>query len=163
MLPPQTPEILYYKITNRYDGDAWVVWAIDMLEAGFDTEHLRMLAGETAPYSSWRLQPLTDKVLHELSIDVSNTQVITTKYICYIIKQAVAGNKTLLDALRALKDFYYSAEQSEDLLDFFLIYYAWGDLLNHTEQFYWPGANRDNIEQITLQHFNQWLAKYCDG
>lgn len=48
--------------------DAWVQWAIDMLEAGYDMEHLRILAGATPPFNVWYTSALTDSVFNELGI-----------------------------------------------------------------------------------------------
>ena len=90
-----TPEILYFKVTNKHLDDVWVQWAIDMLEAGFDTEHLRILAGETKPFNYWYLQPLTDRVFSELGIDVSDVAGITHTYICFIIGEALSGKKAM--------------------------------------------------------------------
>ena len=70
MIPvASTAEILAYKALNRDIGRSWVDWAIEMLFAGFETEHLIILAGETEPYNQFKLQELTNKVLSELQLD----------------------------------------------------------------------------------------------
>ena len=40
--------------------------------AGFDTEHLTILAGESEPFNQFQMQELADKVLAELQLDYSD-------------------------------------------------------------------------------------------
>jgi hypothetical protein len=41
--------------------------------------------------------------------------------------------------------------------DFFLLYFAEDDLLDAEVQWCWPGADRNNIDQIIEQQFRHWL------
>jgi len=153
-----TPEILYYNATGYFADEAWVQWAIDMLEAGYDTEHLRILAGETPPYSHWHLQPLTAKVFKELGIDTSDIAGITHNYICYIISGALSGKKSYGSVLDILHELSY---EEEGLHDFYMLYYAMQDLKHDTVQWYWHGATRENIADIIRIKFEEWLQQHC--
>lgn len=139
--------------------DTWVQWAIDMLEAGYDTEHLRILAGETPPYNCWYTGPLTDNVFNELGINLADKQVITHNYICYVLLEAITGKKNAIKALEILQQLFID-DIAEDLYDFYRLYWAWQDLEYDVNQHYWPGATEKNIEYLTLDYFKQWLAKH---
>jgi hypothetical protein len=67
-----TAEILAFKALNRDVDKTWVDWAVDMLIAGFDTEHLTILAGESEPFNQFQMQELAEKVLVELQLDYSD-------------------------------------------------------------------------------------------
>ena len=43
---PMTAEILFYKQQNSNINIQWINWAIEMLQAGYETENLIILAGE---------------------------------------------------------------------------------------------------------------------
>ena len=67
-----TAEILAFKALNRDVDKTWVNWTVDLLIAGFNTEHLTILAGESEPFNQFQRQELADKVLAELQLDYSD-------------------------------------------------------------------------------------------
>lgn len=75
-----TAEILAFKALNRDIDKAWVDWAVDMLIAGYDSEHLTILAGESEPFNQFQIQELADKVLAELQLDYSNKDQTIKNY-----------------------------------------------------------------------------------
>lgn len=139
--------------------DTWVQWAIDMLEAGYDTEHLRILAGAVPPFNVWYTSALTDSVFNELGINLTDTNAITHNYIAYIVSQAVTGKDSAINALTILRQLYIDDVSADGLQDFYLLYCAWQDLEYDVNQRYWPGATEKNIEYLALDYFKQWLAK----
>ncbi|MFZ4464691.1 MAG: hypothetical protein ACOYN5_12650 [Bacteroidales bacterium] len=50
-----TAEILAFKALNRNIDKTWVDWAVDMLIAGYDTENLTILAGESEPFNQFQM------------------------------------------------------------------------------------------------------------
>ena len=149
-------EILYDKIYFNILDERVVVWAIDMLEAGFDSEHLRMLAGAEKPYSYFALNPLYEKVINELGIKVPDSTKITENYINYMVDKVIVGNENPIKAVTILKDLCVSNNYQKELMDFYLLYFAKIDLQNDTVQWYWPDADRSNIDTIILDYFKKW-------
>jgi hypothetical protein len=49
------------------------------------------------------------------------------------------------------------------LTDFYLLYYAKNDLTEDEVQWYWEGANRENIDGIIKEQFKNWLSKFRPG
>jgi hypothetical protein len=45
-------------------------------------------------------------------------------------------------------------------MDFYLLYFAKDDLLIDEVQWYWEGANRENIDKIIRDKFRQWLNEF---
>ncbi len=154
---PSTTEILAFKVLNRYTDKRWVDWAVDMLMAGFDTEHLCILAGESEPLDFFEMQSLTTKVLAELDLDYSDRDQIILNYVIYLIDQALAGEMDGFAVLSKLKDLHM--EQDLDYLyNFYLLYWAKDDLLEMGQQGYWIGATRQNIDRIVEEQFIQFKA-----
>ena len=57
-----TYKILKEKDFNSDINKSWIDWAIEMMEAGFETDSLYQLAGISKPYNQFELQELTSKV-----------------------------------------------------------------------------------------------------
>jgi hypothetical protein len=79
-----TYEILQFKALNRDVTEDWIDWAIDMVSAGFETEHLIILAGISKPYNQFYLQDLTSKVFDELSLDFSSVNKTSADYVTFL-------------------------------------------------------------------------------
>jgi hypothetical protein len=73
-VPPSTKEILAYRTPNRVVDERWVDWAVSMLEQGYDTPHLRVLAGESPPFNQFEMVALADRAFEELGLDWSDTK-----------------------------------------------------------------------------------------
>ena len=125
-----TAEILVYKVLNRDIDNIWCDWAIDMLETGFDTEHLRILAGVNQPYNQFELQDLTTKVLNELQLAFSDKEQTIKNYACYLIDKFLLGDLTQITVLNILKDICIEMGHEKLLYDFYLLYFAQVNLYN---------------------------------
>ena len=152
-----TAEILAYKVLNRNIDKTWVIWAVDMLVAGYETENLVILAGEMEPYNQFELQKLTSLVLKELNLDFSDCETILRKYACYLIEKALNNEVEHFDVLNTLKDLCIELDYESSLYDFFSLYYAKDDLLISEHQWYWDSATQQNIDSI----INEYFINYC--
>ena len=159
---PSTAEILAFKTLGRVIDKAWVDWAYEMLEAGFETENLVILAGELAPYDQFELQSLTDKIFSELDLSWDNRELVLKNYVCYLVEKALIGKVKFIDVLALVKDMYMELDNELSLIDFYRLYYAYDDLEYSEHQWYWDGATRENIDELTRNCFIQWKAN-CES
>ncbi|WP_276088090.1 hypothetical protein [Pedobacter sp. JY14-1] len=90
---PLTAEVLAQKVLGRSNDKIWIDWAYQMLLEGFETEHLLILAGMMPPLYHQELTKLTDKVLAELGLDYSDREEVVCRYVAYLSKLAVTGNR----------------------------------------------------------------------
>jgi hypothetical protein len=107
-----TAEILAFKALNRDVDKTWVDWAVDMLIAGFDTEHLTILAGESEPFNQFQMQELAEKVLVELQLDYSDKDQTIKNYACYLIITAPtqkAGFRVPKTVLWLIKHYFFKS------------------------------------------------------
>ena len=154
-----TAEILAYKTLNRDVDKNWIDWAVEMLMAGFDTEHLIILAGESEPFNQFQIQGLVDKTLSELQLDYSDSNKVIANYACYLIDESFDGKMENFKVLGILKDIYIELDYEKYLSDFSSLYYAKDDLTYSESQWYWDGATRENIEEIITKYFKAWKLK----
>ena len=157
-----TYEILAWKHFNLAVDEKWIQWAVEMLIEGFETEHLIELAGILKPYNQHELCYLTDKVFKELNLDYLNQDKVMTDYITFLGKQVLKGKRDLLETLRILHDIFIENDLLDILTDFNYLYWAKEDLIRSEEQYYWEGADRSNIDQICIQHFEDWINENED-
>jgi hypothetical protein len=154
-----TIEILAFKVLNRDINEKWIDWALEMMEAGFHTEHLAILAGEREPFNQFRLQDIATKALAELRLDYSDNEAIIKDYVCYLLDLSLNEEVDLLRILEILKDLYNELDWESSLRDFYFLYWAKEDLLYSETQLYWEGATRGNIDSIIKDYFLNWKKK----
>ena len=153
-----TVEILAFKALNRDINKTWVNWAVEMLMAGFDTENLAILAGEFEPYNQFQLHDLTTKVLDELQLDYSNKEQTIKNYACYLIDQSLCKEVESIKVLDILKDICIELDYEKYLYHFYILYFAKDSLMDSDDQWYLDGADKNNIDKIIEDYFNNWKA-----
>jgi hypothetical protein len=151
-----TAEILAFKALNRDIDDCWITWAIDMITAGFETEHLIILAGETRPFNQFELQALTSRALHELQLDYSDLDKTIKNYVCFLIEKVFETESDVLETLSMLKDLSLELDHKDYLYDFYLLHFAKEDLNYSNHQWYWDVVDRNNIDTIIHEHLEKW-------
>lgn len=151
-----TAEILVFKSLGRNIDKKWIDWAYNMLLAGFETESLIILAGETEPFNQFEMQPLANQALHELGLTWDDGELVLKNYICYLVSEALNGKITADHVLSTLKNICMEQEYESLLYDFYLLYWAKDDLIYSENQWYWPGATRDNIDEMIMAYFVEW-------
>ena len=62
--------------------------------------------------------------------------------------------------LGTLRDMCRDRDYDKELFNFYSLAYALQELEEAGEQYYWEGANSDNINSIINTEFLQWKRKY---
>ena len=155
-----TYKILKAKAFNENIDETWVDWALEMMEAGYQSDNLYMLAGVTKPFNQFELHELTKKVLEDLGFDYSDKDAVLKNYVYYLIANSVDHPETYYKTLRELKNICQDLDLDTAYMDFYLLYYAKDDLTVDEVQWYWDGANRENIDQIIQERFRKWMTEF---
>ncbi|MEP1227382.1 MAG: hypothetical protein ABJL20_12970 [Ekhidna sp.] len=153
---PRTYEILAWKVFNRSVDEKWADWAVEMMQAGFETESLSMLALLEKPYNQFELKELTDRILVELGLSYEDNETVIRNYATYLVDLGLKGEKELRVLLSSLRDIYYASDYNSEYLDFYLLSYAKEDLEFDEFQYYWNDADRTNIDEEILKVFRKW-------
>lgn len=157
---PTTAEILIKKYLGRPVDETWAKWAMDMMVAGFNSEHLVELAGLEKPYYQFELNELTNKVFAELGLEYRNEEKVVTQYAAYACNLVLNDKSDLFKTLLELKELCIEPNYSKVIYDFYTLYFAKDFLTDSPVQHYWEGATRDNIDEICLNYFKKWVEKY---
>ncbi len=156
-----TAEILAYKVLNRSVDEQWSTWAYEMILAGFNTENLIILAGERKPFNQFEMKELTEKVFAELNMDYSNQEQVIKNYIYYLIERVlVTYEQDAFSVLGILMNIYNEFDHPSYLQDFYMLYFAKEDLRHGDMQWYWDGADKNNIDEVITNYFIEWEQKW---
>jgi len=155
-----TYRTLLAKAFNEDINESWVDWAIGMIEAGYESEHLYILAGQNKPNNQFKLQDLASRVLQELELDHDNKATVINNYVSYLISKSVGHPETYHRTLDELNDIYYGLDMDSQYKDFHLLYFAKDALITDEVQWYWDDANRENIDKIIDEKFHKWLNDF---
>lgn len=150
-----------------------ISWACDLLEQGFDTPHLRILAGYTEPEARRDLEDFRSdfqKTVEELGLEFPPKPEAYTDFACYICRSYLDGildystsHTTLYNIWRdtaydskngidkRFEVWMYLSESIE------LIYDGYGPLL---EKF--NGLNEKNHEEYFRKEAEEFLSQYSE-
>jgi hypothetical protein len=128
-----------------------------MLEQGHDSRTLRILSGMTAPLNHFELAELRDRALNDVGAPDAVPQPLVT-YAAELLSRGLFGEIDFRQALERVKDLCIAADYHRDLYPFYLLSFAAEDLDVQDVQWYWPGANRENIDQIARAEAEKFIA-----
>ena len=154
-----TYEILKTRALNEDVDRRWIDWAQEMMEAGFESDDLYILAGITPPYNQFELLELTNSVLQDLGLVFIDSKKVIKNYTYSIIKTALVKPGAHFSVLEELNRIYYALDRDRNYQDFSMLYYAKDDLNTSPDQWYWKSATRENIDDIIKTEFQ----KYTDA
>lgn len=146
-----TSQLLASKALQETAGQQCVDWAITMLEQGYESDHLLRLAGMVPPYNHFEISYLRDRALEELNVEDVAIDVALTRFASQIVTEALNGGRTMLSAMEIIKDLCIGNDYQSNLMDFYLLYFAYTDLQQFDVQWYWPNATHNNIEEIVRE------------
>ena len=147
------------KAFNEDIDESWVEWALEMMEAGYESENLYILAGIIKPYNQFELQELTDRVLADLDLTTNDKSLTIRNYVYYILSKTINEPNKYLETLKEVKDICIGLEMEKEYMDFYLLYFAKDDLNESENQWYWDGADRNNIDEIIREKFQEYIDR----
>ncbi len=77
-------------------------------------------------------------------------------YVCFLVSEAIGGKIKTDYVLSILRNIPIELEDENFLHDFNLLCWAKDDLIYSESQWYWPGATRDNIDEMIMAYFVEW-------
>ena len=157
MISGLTYKILACSASPGYPMDDVVDWAVEMMQLGYESENLYILAGLTKPIlyaetAGYLRSTLSDLGFKELSGDDAKLS-----YASYYVRLLSKGE----DVRQHLKNiFNHPFDIFDCTYNFRLLYWAWEDFdYGLTFSCEWPDATPATIEQETINTAREWLAE----
>jgi hypothetical protein len=156
-----TAQILAERALQQPCDEQCIDWAIRLLESGHETTATCRLAAKLKPHNHFDLASLRDQILTELGVfDTSNDDAITM-FATELLRHANDGTMDVDTVLTEVKDLYISNDLAPDeIYDFYSLCYARADLKEQEFQYYWPDADRSNIETITRDRIREFVTEH---
>ena len=155
-----TIEILARRKLERSCGQECVDWAIGMLERGFESRSLLLLAGMTPPLHHFEIRDLRDRALEEMGLPEHHIEDPVIAYVVAMVSAALSDVGALRETFATVARLAMETGYPNELMPFYLLNEADEDLRHRDIQFYWPDANRANIGRIMLEEAERFVAKY---
>ncbi|SFU78299.1 hypothetical protein SAMN04488527_11645 [Aliiroseovarius crassostreae] len=156
-----TSEVYARRFLNIGPDSSIVGWAENMVIAGFHSPHLDILLGELEPFNKFEMDALLDRIQRELKLPSIRSksealEIIATAY----GRRFIAGKADSASTLFYLSELCIAERYANEIYDFYLLHFAAVDLAIDEIQYYWPDANRTNIEEIIRHEFISWLQNH---
>jgi hypothetical protein len=117
-----------------------------------------VLAGSVPPFDYFEMRQTFDVVLRELGLQLpADPRSAVRLYASERIGAVLTGAALASELLAELHDYCIELGYPRDLYDFYLLHNAWTDLQTDRVQWYWPGADRENIGAVVEDYFRVWL------
>jgi len=155
-----TYKVLADKVLQQDNAEDWIDWALEMMEAGFESEHLLILAGLSSKLNRFEFDEIVNKTLKELSLDKVKNEEIVNGYIYYLTIEALDGKLPTAVVLDKLRSLCRHRNYDEELFPFYLLAYAQEELEELGVQFYWQDADKSNIDSIIRDKLLEWKRNY---
>lgn len=147
-----------------FDNDLIVDWAIEMLEYGYETDSLLILAGMPKPVNSFEVFPYLSSALKELGLTplTGESAVIAYAWSC---AQQINKGLPIGDVLKEVSGLYVQlGMEAKPIEDFYYLYNAWFCYDYGDDDFYisiyWKGATRDNVVQLATDYARRWCEQH---
>ena len=160
MISDLTYKVVALHEVIQLDPNECVDWAIQMLELGYETPNLLMLAGSCKSTSYFEIKSLLENAIQELGLKMKSGDQGVISYSYYFIKEISLGKNVRLN-LTELYEFCKQRDYEGIIYDFYLLYWAWDqiDYDDTNQNHYWEGTNKKNIETTVINVANEWLNK----
>ncbi|MBS1511876.1 MAG: hypothetical protein JST86_13600 [Bacteroidetes bacterium] len=154
-----TNKILAYRELQNFNFDDCIDWAIEMIAAGKETPSILILAGLSKPAHSFETEQYLLAALKEWQLKIPERPEALFNYCGSLIEKIASGEAVKCNLSELYKTGHTELDDTT-IFDFFLLYWAWGDL-EYDDQYqdYWPDADINNIESITIATAKQWLLE----
>lgn len=155
-----TYKVLADKVLQQDTIEEWKDWSLEMMLAGFESEHLIILAGLTPPMNRFEFSEIVNKALKELSLDTATPDEIIYGYVYFLIIEAINSNLSTKEVLITLRELCRDRNYEDALYPFYCLAYAQEELEELGVQYYWEGAGNDNFDSIVNSVFQEWKNKW---
>lgn len=155
-----TYKIVAFSEIQQVDTNESIDWAIEMMELGYESPTLYMLASFNKPTNYFEVIDYVTDTVKELGLELKSGDDAVLSYASYYVYQIAKGQK-VRENLTELYKFCQMRDYEDLVYDFYLLYWAWDDLDYEDNEYnhYWDEARRANIEQIVVDEAKKWIEK----
>lgn len=151
-----------HKEFEHFDYSKAVDWAIDLIRQGKETNNVLMLASFSKPIDRFEIGPYVSNVLKDFGLeelDHKSAVIATTHFHL----NEILNDREIRMNLRSLYQLCVDNDHDSGLINFYLIYHSWDELEEIGVNYYFEGADLDNIEEVLKNEAKKWIDKNVLG
>jgi hypothetical protein len=148
-----TYKILGQKLLSWYDSKVLVDWALTLMQNGFDSDNLQILAGldnsdtEEREHYFWRS-------VNDLNINIDKKEIdLIDFYVDNLVDEVLEGNVPPKFALRQMCEVAVKTDYSPKYMDFFMLDDEIGSLEYDGHAIFTNGLTKNNADEYILNEF----------
>lgn len=155
-----TYKVVAYQEIGQMNTNEYIDWAIEMIELGYDTPNLLMLASCDRPATYFEVEPYLKPAIKELGLKPLKGESGILSYSSFYI-QKIADRENVRKNLYEIYNFCQTRDYEGVIYDFYLLYWAWDQIVydDTNNNHYWEGVNKQNIEETVIQVAKRWIQK----
>lgn len=155
-----TFKVVAFEEIEGVDPNDAIDWAIEMIELGFESRTLYVLASLEKPANFFEIVGYVKQAVKEIGLEMKVGKEAVLSYAAYYVLQ-IAKAINVRKNLTELYVLSQSIEYEDSIYDFYLLFWAWDDLdyEDSGNNQYWNGSTRQNIEDITINEARKWIIK----
>lgn len=144
-----------------FDYNPVIEWSIHMLQKGIETENMLILASFSKPVDREEIKPYVSGVLKDLKLEekIGKYSIVSN---CYYHVQQIIDDYDKRKNLSSLYSIHLENNYPDYTNPFYLLYHGWSDLESEGFNYYYDGANLNNIESVVKLESQKFIAKYID-
>ena len=151
-----------HKELEHFDYLKAVDWAIDLIRQGKETENVLMLASFSQPIDIFEISPYVTNVLNDLGLEELDYKSAVIAKTHYHLNEILC-DREIRKNLQSLYQLCVDNDYESGLMTFYLIYHGWDELEEMGVNYYFEGADLDNIEEELKKEAHKWVDKYVYG
>lgn len=148
-----TYQLLGQRLLTWYDSKILVDWALKLLENGFDTESLEILAGLDKDDTELR-EKYFWKAIKELNINIDKQEIdLINFYVDNLVEEVISGSVTSKFGLKMMCEVVRKTDYTEKFMQFYMLDedidyldYSGNSLIVY-------GLTKENTDQYILNEF----------
>lgn len=151
-----------HKELENFDYSKAVEWAVDLIRQGKETDNVLMLASFSEPLDRFEIRPYVTNVLDDFGLEELDYKRAVIAETHYYLNE-ILNDKEIRKNLQSISNLCINNDYEYGLMDFCLIYYGWEELEEIGENYYFEGADLENIEEVLKNKARKWIDKYIHG
>lgn len=148
-----TYKILGQKLLSWYDSKILVDWAMTLMQNGFDSDNLRILAGLTYSDTEER-EKYFWKSVQDLNVNIDKREIdLIDFYVDHLVEEVLTGNIPPKFALRQMCDVARKTDYSRKYIHFYLLDDEIDRIEYNGQAIFTSGLNKENADQYIFNEF----------
>jgi len=156
---------LTYKIValsepQQFDTNDCIDWAVEMIELGYESPTLYMLASFYKPTNYAEVIDYVKEAVKELGLEMKTGKEAILSYASYYVHQIAKGEKVRENLNKLYACSQQEIREEDFLFDFCLLYWAWDDYDdNYDHSPYWDKEEGENFEKVVIEKAKEWIEQ----